>query len=468
MVVRALAQCHLLLKIGPGANIYLMLCLGVRNISDVAALFRTALTGVAPELCRRKRIYSPLVVIWLMVLQRLLPRGTMEEAVTWLASGKADAVLNSCKRVDEGRISAAAGAYCRARQKLPKIVVIQVADQILERLQADLGQSWPELDGPAFVLDGSSVQLQHCPGILKEYPPAVNQKGQSHWPILKIVVAHEVMTGLARQPQWGPMYGTHAVSEQALAANSIAELPAGSTVIGDRNFGVFSMAAAARDHGHEVLFRLMANRACKIAGAEIVCELDQPVVWKPSAYERSTAKKASTTLPDAISGRLVAIRTGRGKSKQWLFLFTTLRLAPERLAELYKCRWNVETDLRSLKQSVHLQRISTRSVNVLDKELLVACSAYNLVRAVMCLAASKAGLPARRLSFTRVRDVVNANIEEIFDQRAGPQQDAALARILHLASTCRLPQRTHPRSYPREVWGSGYRYPARRAAKSDG
>jgi len=48
-------------------------------------------------------------------------------------------------------------------------------------------------------------------------PPATNQHGQGHWPVLRIVVmARRARTGLAQQPCWGPMYGPQAVSEQAL------------------------------------------------------------------------------------------------------------------------------------------------------------------------------------------------------------------------------------------------------------
>ncbi len=41
------------------------------------------------------------------------------------------------------------------------------------------------------------------------------------------------------------------------------------------------------------------------------------------------------------------------------------------------------------------------------KELLAAVSAYNLVRAVMCMAARRSRLDPRRLSFTQVLNVVD-------------------------------------------------------------
>ena len=44
---------------------------------------------------------------------------------------------------------------------------------------------------------------------------------------------------------------------------------------------------------------------------------------------------------------------------------------------------------------------------MIEKELLLAVSAYSLVRAVMCLAAREAQIDSRQLSFTQVLNVVH-------------------------------------------------------------
>src|SRR5882757_2716821 len=62
----------------------------------------------------RRRIYTLGVVVRLMMLQRLLPGGTLSEAVQQLLQGQAGFEW-------KGFISARAGAYCRARQKLPTL-----------------------------------------------------------------------------------------------------------------------------------------------------------------------------------------------------------------------------------------------------------------------------------------------------------------------------------------------------------
>ena len=167
-----------------------------------------------------------------------------------------------------------------------------------------------------------------------------------------------------------------------------------------------------------------------------------------------------------MEGRLIAWRVGRGKHKQWLYLFTTLSLPAEEVVALYGRRWNIETDLRSLKQTVRLQRITAQSADMMEKELLVAVMAYNLVRAIMFLAAQRARIDARQLSFTYACNIVLDGYPKILAARGAKQQQQELERIIDLVARCRLPKRTKRRSYPREVWGRGYRFPTRRREKN--
>ena len=60
---------------------------------------------------------------------------------------------------------------------------------------------------------------------------------------------------MAEEPRWGQMYGAEEVSEQQFAEQAMDALAPGSVVVGDRNFGVFSMAWQAQQRGLEVVFR---------------------------------------------------------------------------------------------------------------------------------------------------------------------------------------------------------------------
>lgn len=404
-------------------------------------------------------IYTPAVVVWLMILQRLHPKGTLSAAVQTLAAHPDFLVLTRCKRVCQAKISTGTGGYCQARLKLPKLMAVAVFEHMVKQLQQQIQEGWPGLQRPVFLVDGSSVQLQHERALVRAFPPGRNQHGHGHWPILKLVVFHDVYSGLAFRPTWGPMYGPHAVSEQALACQAIERLPPAAVVLADRNFGTFAMAWAVAHSQRAFVFRLTEERAQKIRGRDLPTTEEQSLIWKTSPWDQSHHPELP---PDAqLEGRLLTFPHPT-ESGQKLYLFTNLSLAAKQILALYQLRWNVETDLRSLKQTVRLHQLSSKSVDMMEKELLLAVSAYNLVRAVMCLAARTAEISPRRLSFSRVQDAVYAFLPLL--QAAASEQDyrQQLDRLLCSAAQCRLPNRSKPRSFPRKVWGRGAHFPYRK------
>jgi len=466
-VGHALAQCHLVFDI---QNISDGLCLKVStyDVSPVFDLYGRwvvssgVLDRIRAQTGMRSRggIYSLAVVLWLMIWQRLQPRSTMSLAVLQLVQGGGHSLLSSCKRVRESHISQAPGGYCQGVQKMPKLVPQLVTRDVVARLSEQLGEPWPGLAGAVYVLDGSTLQLAHTRKLVRAYPLGNNQHGTGHWPILRIVVLHDVSSGLALYPKWGPFHGDQAVSEQGLAAQALDQLPWHATVIADRNFGVFSIAWEAAQRQLGILVRLTDVRARKLFGGPIAQEGDYAVQWQASRWDQPQVRPwpQGASLP----GRLIAVRVGRGRSKKWQYFFTTLPLSVAEIVALYGERWNIETDLRSLKRTVHLQQIRARSVDGMEKELLTAICAYNFVRTVMCLAARREGIPSRRLSFTRVLDIVNAAWPRLTSAGTKAVHDAEFEHVLDWAAACKLPVRRKRRHYPREVWGRGYHFPIRK------
>jgi hypothetical protein len=138
----------------------------------------------------------------------------------------------------------------------------------------------------------------------------------------------------------------------------------------------------------------------------------------------------------------------------------------EDVVALYGRRWLIETDLRSLKQTVRLQRIAAQSADMMEKELLVGVMAYNLVRAIMFQAGQRANVDPRQLSFTYARNIVIDGYPKALAAPTFEQPEQELERIVDLVARCRLPKRSKRRSYPREAWGRGYRFPIRRREKN--
>lgn len=409
-------------------------------------------------------VFTLAVVVWLMIFQRLRPRGTLaaavQEAVRGLPQGL---VKRPCKRLRERLVSSRTGAYNQARQKLPQELVERVSDRIFLHLMAGSPEALPGLGCRLFLLDGSTLLLPHTPALVKAYPLGHNQHGTSHWPVLRVVVAHDVVTGIAMRPHWGPLNGPQAVSEQLLIEQAIERLPAGSIALGDANFGVFSVAWAAQRFGYPMLLRLTKARACAFR-VPLVDGTDCQIEWRPSRWERRTHPDLP---PDAcVRGRLIVrqVYPSDGSGPMMLYLFTTLTLPADQILQLYGLRWNIETDLRSLKRTVGLHMLSSQSPAMVAKELILAVTAYNLVRVVIQAAAQTANVEPRSFSFSQVQDVLNAWLpylsglpEELYE--------AEFNRMMKAVAQCKLYKRKKSVSYPRATWGRPRAFPSRKPSE---
>jgi hypothetical protein len=313
-----------------------------------------------------------------------------------------------------------------------------------------------------FLLDGSSIRLAHTPAILKEYPPAENQYGESHWPVMRIAVMHHVVTAVAMAPEFGPMYGPTAVSEQGLSEALIGRLPPRSVLIADRNFGVFSVAWCAYSQGHAVVVRMTEARAKRLTGGDLNTGNDRKVVWQPSRDDR----RAHPELPASarIEGRLIVARPEG--AEETLYLLTTLRQTAAEVVALYQERWQIETDLRSLKQQVRLETIPARSPDLVATELFIAVASYNPIRSVMAEAAEQIGIEPRRLSFSRSREAFWAFARAVANVDSSEKFEHHWRILIRSLSQSRLPNRPR-RSAPRVVWHKPQSFPTRKVQKNN-
>lgn len=150
-----------------------------------------------------------------------------------------------------------------------------------------------------------------------------------------------------------------------------------------------------------------------------------------------------------------------------LYFFTTVDLKPRRILELYKLRWNIETDLRSLKRTVELHRVTSKSRAMVEKEVLMAVCAYNVIRAVMYLSASKAGLTPRQLGFSAAQDAVMAAWPYLQRASSAAEFEEEVQRLLRVVAQTKLPEHSGRRSYTREIWGRGGHFPFRRSCNKE-
>ncbi|MEX0865966.1 MAG: IS4 family transposase [Pirellulales bacterium] len=390
-------------------------------------------------------VYTTLVTLWMLVLQRLGGGRSMEAIVKEVLSYSGD-LLPDNKRIREGRLSESSSAYSQARKRLSIETVEFFTQHVCDSL-IESSPSW--FDGRrAFIIDGTTITLAPTEELRKAFPPATNQHGETVWPVAMLLVAHELQSGCALPLEIGPMYGEHNTSEAKLAWAIVKRLPPASIVLGDAGFGIFSVAYYTVQQGHDILFRLTKARFKSLRKRATLIEQTEHgslyrVNWKPSVKDRQTTPE----LPDDAEIELFLHEVSI--PGETLYLATTLELDSESAGEIYGCRYDVEHDIRDLKVTLDTENIRAKSVAMVKKELMTSLVAYNLVMQFRRQAAEVAKVPPRRLSFTGVWDTFKLFL---LYQPTGDLTTwkARYERALNMAARCKLPNRPG-RSYPRQA-----------------
>lgn len=391
-------------------------------------------------------VYTTLVTLWMVTLQRL-GGGSSLEAVVQEVLTHNRALLPNNKRVREGTLSFKTGAYSRARQRLPLETVRRFSQAVSQSL-IELSLGW--LEGRrAYLMDGTTMTLAPTSSLVEAYPPATNQHGETVWPVMMLMVAHELESGCALVPEFGAMYGPSRTSEAKQAAAIAQRIPCGSLVLADAGFGIFSVAWAMVDAGHDVVFRLTKSRfKALVRQAEAIehaaGSTRYRLTWRPSAKDRRT----NAELPGnaCLEMFLHELELENGES---LYLVTTMSISSRSAAEYYRHRYDVEHDIRDMKVSLGIENIRAKSDEMVQKELLSSVVAYNLVLHLRRQAAKVAKVPPRRLSFTSVWTTMRICL---LQQPPGtwPEWQARYERAVRIAATHKLPNRPG-RTYPRRA-----------------
>jgi hypothetical protein len=391
-------------------------------------------------------VYTTLVTLWMLTLQRLGGGKSLEAIVKETLTHHRE-IFPDNKRVREGTLSHNSSAYSVARQRLPMKVVEHFTDSVVQTII----DSCPDIlnDRRAFIIDGTTFKLAPTSNLREVYPPATNQHGETVWPILMLTVAHELRSGAALRPEFGAMYGPKNTSEAKQAMAIAQRIPAGSIIFADSGYGIFWVVYGMLDCGHDILFRLTKSRFKSMRRkAEQIDKREDcsryRLHWKPSAKDRKTHPELSQDANVAVE--LHAIRL---PNKEWLYLVTSIDLTSAQAAELYARRYDVEHDIRDLKVTLGVEKMRAQTDEMVRKEMLCSMVAYNLVVQLRREAAKVAKLPPRRLSFTGVWNTMQSCLLHQSQCNASTWQ-TRYAQALAMASKQKLPNRPG-RSYPRRA-----------------
>jgi hypothetical protein len=232
----------------------------------------------------------------------------------------------------------------------------------------------------------------------------------------------------------GPCQGKGS-AEQALFRELLGALEQGDVLLADRYHCTYWTLAMLRARGVDILTCQHVSREHDFRLGKRLGRGDHIVHWTRPQRPVWMDKQTYAAIPEAISVRELRLN-GR-------VLATTLleaRIAPAEIDRLYRSRWNIEVDLRSIKAEMGMDILRCQSPQMVRKEVAVHLLAYTLVRAVMAQAASLAHVLARALSFKGAIQVLNAYHQQL-RHSAGARITVMTAHVLGAVAMLRLPWR---------------------------
>lgn len=321
-----------------------------------------------------------------------------------------------------GGMTCSAAAYCKARARLPIGVLRRLLDGVCRNLRdvTETGSLWR--GHRLFHMDGSNFSMPDTEDLQAAFGQPGAQKKGCGFPIAHMLLMTDAATGLIMDVLSAPLR-THEMSK---ASQMHPKLRRGDVLIGDRGFCSYAhLALLLRNKLHGVLRihqRIIVDftpgrphatrKACKSQkglphSRWLRCSgtHDQIVRWfKPKTRPGWMSVGDYARLAESITVRELEYRiVTPGYRTRYVSLVTTLlddeKYTAKDLAEFYRCRWRIETNLRHLKETMGMGVLRCETADGVRKEMLMFALAYNLVCCVIYEAARRQGVQPDRISF---------------------------------------------------------------------
>ena len=323
----------------------------------------------------------------MFLAQALSADGSCQQAVD-------DAMV---KRVISGREpgSTHTGGYCKARARLPLTMVSTLALQTGAMLAEGGAPWWHWQSRQVRLVDGATVTLPDTEGNQAAYPQSSSQEAGLGFPLCRVVALLCLGSGALLNAATGPCEGKGS-DEQSLLRSMLDTLKGDDILLGDAFYATYFLLCERVRRGVDGLFEQHGSRKRstdfrkgeKLGVRDHLIVLNKPKK-KPDWMSQEEYDEAPATLK---------VREFKAGGKIMVTTFLCPKQTPKAvLKALYRCRWNVELDLRNIKTTLGMETLRCKTPEMAIKELWVYLLAYNLIRLLMAQAALLAD-PLLRLS----------------------------------------------------------------------
>lgn len=348
-------------------------------------------------------IYTPAVTVWVFLSQCLSPDHSCRDAVAGLIAWRLARGEEAC--------SAQTGAYCTARAKIPEHVCQELMRDTARQVQQQAPADWNWHGHRVVDVDGSTLTMADTKANQQAYPQEPNQKAGCGFPIARIVVLFCLATGVALEAAIGKYQGKR-TGENSLFRTLHEALRPGDVVLADRYFsGWFDLALLRKQDVHAVI-RKHQLRPTDFRRGQRLGKDDHLVTWTRPQRPEWMSVEQYDLLPEALTVREVRVHVRqKGFRTKVLVVVTTLLDAKlytaESIAQLYRRRWQAELHLKSLKVTLQMDHLRSKTPEAMRKEFYMHLTAYNLIRQIMAIAALRAEREPWTVSFKGAVQTIN-------------------------------------------------------------
>jgi putative transposase len=305
------------------------------------------------------------------------------------------------------------GDYCRARAKLSRQVLRNLARQAAKLLEKRAKKRWLWHGLHAKLIDGSTITMPDTPENQEAFPQLSGQQPGVGFPIARICVVLSLATGCIHDLAMGPYEGKE-TGETALLRTLLDGFGKGEVAVFDRYYCSYMMLALLKLRGVDVCARLHQCRGTDLSRVKRLGPNDHLVTWTRPPRPAWMSQEMYETIPETLTLRQVEFQVSEpGKRAETIVVVTTLTdpraYSAADIAELYGFRWNAELDIRQIKQTLNLDHLRCKSPEMVEREVWATLLGYNLIRKVIAAAAAVHEKQPRQLSFTGACNAIESS-----------------------------------------------------------
>lgn len=335
----------------------------------------------------RERLYPPTTTLSLFLTQCMNSDSSCQNTVN---SHTVERVFNGLKPC-----STQTGGYCKARQRLPLDMIVNLAKKTGDMVNQQVPSSWKWHNRNVKLVDGTTISMPDTIDNQQAYPQQRTQKPGLGFPIARMVAVICLSSGVVLDAAMSAIRGKGA-GEHALFRQLLNCFESGDIVLADRYYCSYFLISKLLTRGIDVVFQQHAVRKTDFRKGKQLSVRDHVVTWvKPKVMPNWMTQEEYNLFPDSLTLRETKIN----KKVIVTSLLCDKETPKKELGKLYYQRWNVELDLRNIKTTLGMEVLSCKTPEMNLKEMWTYFLAYNLIRLIMAEAAIQTGIKPRELSF---------------------------------------------------------------------